>query len=206
MNFFRRILEKPWLPQDETVVEMRTGYFAVHNRKVALVLFLCIVGILFFLLFVAYHMRLGMGTDWVSTPEPPLLWINTLVLIVVSVVFEWSRSAISNGDLKAGKLRYIFVGFLTLVFLVLQLVVWQQLLDYGYAARANPSNAFFYMITAVHGIHLLGGLIAWARTYRRFQLEEQNQASVKLGVDLCALYWHFLLFVWIVMLALFIST
>ena len=150
-------------------------------------------------------MRLGMGTDWVSTPEPPLLWINTIVLIVVSVVFEWSRNAIAQEDQKQAKLRFLGVGVLTLVFLVLQLVVWQQLLAIGYAAKANPSSAFFYMITAVHGVHLLGGLIAWYRTYKKFQTSE-GFSSLKLSIDLCALYWHFLLFVWIVMLALFIST
>lgn len=205
MSFFRKILEKPWLPQDDAVIEFSTSYFAVHNRKVALVLFLCIVGILFFLLFSAYYMRLGMGTDWVSTPEPPLLWLNTVVLIGVSLVFEWCRSAVGQQQIRPGKIRFLFAGSLTVLFLVLQLVVWNQLLDIGYAAKANPANAFFYMITAIHGIHLLGGLIAWVRTYRKF-MNEADAVKLKLGVDLCALYWHFLLFVWIVMLALFIST
>lgn len=150
-------------------------------------------------------MRLGMGTDWVSTPEPPLLWLNTGVLIGVSLVFEWCRSAVGQQELNTAKTRYIFVGSLTVLFLILQLVVWKQLLDIGYAAKANPANAFFYMITAIHGLHLLGGLFAWVRTYRKFQ-KDVEVARLKLGVDLCALYWHFLLFVWIVMLALFIST
>ena len=150
-------------------------------------------------------MRLGMGTDWVSTPEPPLLWVNTAVLIVVSLVFEWCRGAVLRQEAKVARLRFLLVGVLTLVFLVLQLVVWKQLLDVGYAARANPSNAFFYMITAIHGVHLIGGLIAWVRTFLKFNREEAH-AHLKLSVDLCALYWHFLLFVWIVMLAVFIST
>ena len=205
MGFFRTILEKPWLNKNEPVIEFSTSYFATHNRKVALVIFLAIATVLFFLLVAATHMRLMMSTDWVSAPEPPLLWVNTGVIVLVSLVFEWCKSAIAKGDLKAGKLRLLGAGLLTLLFLILQLVVWQQLLALGYAAQSNPANAFFYVITAIHGVHLLGGLIAWGRTIARFGRGD-GQAAIKLSVDLCALYWHVLLFVWVVLLGLFITT
>lgn len=205
MGFFRKILEKPWIPEDGNVVELQTSYFTANNRKVALILFLCVVGVLFFLLFSAYHMRKAFSTDWVSTPEPYLLWINTLVLFVVSGVFEWSRSALEKEAIEAARLRFVFAGILTFVFLALQLVVWNQLVDLGYNAQTNPSNAFFYTITGIHGVHLLGGLIAWFRSINEFKHSERF-AKLKSSVDLCALYWHFLLFVWVAMLGLFITT
>lgn len=207
MGFFQRLTEKPWLQADGRVVEMQASTFAAHNRKVALIVFLCIVGSVFFLLFAATHIRLALATDWVPAPQPVLLWFNSVVLVFVSIALEWTRASAVQGDVDSTRFRFWTVGFLTLVFLVLQLIVWKQLVDLGYAAQRNPANAFFYVITGVHGVHLLGGLVAWWRALRRMTNDEESDPyRMRLSVELCALYWHFLLFVWIAMLALFIST
>ena len=207
MGLFARLTEKPWLEADGRVVELHASSFAAHNRKVALIVFLCIVGSVFFLLFAATHIRLALATDWVPAPEPPLIWLNSIVLIFVSAALEWTRAAAVKADIAATRLRFWAVGILTLLFLVLQLIVWKQLIDLGYAAQRNPANAFFYVITGVHGVHLLGGLVAWWRALRRMNEDaEEDPYRMRLSVELCALYWHFLLFVWLAMLALFIST
>ncbi len=201
-------MEKPWLPPTDTnITEFNPRYFAVHNRKIALVLFLCIVGVLFFLLFSAYHMRIILSTDWVASPEPPLIWANSLVLALVSAVMEWSRSTVQRGKIDVARTKFIIAGLLTLVFLISQMIVWKQLSDLGYTLPSNPANAFFYLITGIHGLHLLGGLIAWLRAILRMRVSVQGDLSeIRMSIDLCTLYWHFLLLVWIVMLALFIST
>ena len=81
------------------------------------------------------------------------------------------------------------------------------------SAYANPANSFFYLITGVHGLHLLGALVAWARAARRFAASDSEGADpadvnirLRRSVDLCALYWHFLLLIWLGMLALFVNT
>ena len=212
MNIFKRLAEKPWLDQSPNVVELRTASYAASNQKVALVCFLAIVGMLFFLFFAAYHMRLdpvelaGRESDWVAMPEPPLLWFNTLVLILASAAYEWSRRLANRGETRQAGAAFLVAGAVTVAFLVLQLVVWNDLLARGYYAHANPANAFFYMITAVHGTHLLGGLVAWARAARRLAQAEADPARLARSVELCALYWHFLLLVWLGMVALFAST
>ena len=219
MNIFKRLAEKPWLEQPGAVVELRTASYATSNQKVALVVFLAIVGVLFSLFFAAYHMRLeplefgGQGTDWVPMPEPPLLWFNTVVLGLASVAYEWARRACNRGQIGAAKLAFLTAGGVTLAFLALQLVVWNQMIARGYYAYSNPANSFFYVITGVHGVHLLGGLVAWARAARRFAASDADgtepaEASARLrgSVDLCALYWHFLLLIWLGMLALFVNT
>ncbi|MYD43631.1 MAG: cytochrome-c oxidase [Gammaproteobacteria bacterium] len=205
MGFFRKILEKPWLPPEGNVVEFQTSYFSATNRKVALVLFLCVVGILFFLLFSAYHMRKAYSTDWVATPEPTLIWFNTLVLFIVSGAFEWTRAALAKEQIDAVRMRFYAAGWLTVLFLVLQLVAWKQLIDMGYIAQSNPANAFFYTITGIHGLHLVGGLIAWYRALRYIKMDE-SFTRMKNAIDQCALYWHFLLFVWVAMIGLFITS
>jgi len=88
-----------------------------------------------------------------------------------------------------------------LTFLVGQLFAWQQLNAAGYYLAANPANAFFYLLTGAHGLHLLGGLVALALTadkvWRGFEVNQ-----VRLSVQLCAVYWHFLLALWLVLFTL----
>ena len=205
MGLFSKLTEKPWLPDQTGVAQLRTGGFPVPNRKVALVVFLAIVGVLFFLFFAAYHMRIELSTDWVSMPEPGLLWFNSGVLIVCSLAFEWARSAGSRGDVARLRSAFLLAGALTVAFLVGQFVVWQQMVDAGYLAQQNPANGFFYMITGVHGVHLLGGLIAWGRAARRM-FGSGGIGDARQSVDLCAMYWHFLLLVWLAMFALLLNT
>ncbi len=69
----------------------------------------------------------------------------------------------------------------------------------------NPANAFFYLLTAVHGVHLLGGLWVWARSTTKVWTGAEAD-SVRLSIELCTVYWHFLLLVWIVMFGVLLST
>ena len=92
-------------------------------------------------------------------------------------------------------------GVAAVAFLVGQLLAWQQLSAAGYFVAANPANCFFYLITGVHGLHLLGGLVALGRTTAKvWRGVEMDQ--VRLSVELCAIYWHFLLLVWLVLFGL----
>jgi len=77
-------------------------------------------------------------------------------------------------------------------------LVWQQLISYGYYVSTNPSNAYFYVFTALHGLHLLGGLVYLYLTIKKVWISSDIVvAKVKHTVDLCAIYWHFLLAVWV---------
>ena len=92
-------------------------------------------------------------------------------------------------------------GASAVTFLIGQLLAWQQLSAAGYFLASNPANSFFYLITAVHGLHLMGGLVALGRTTAKVW-RGVEMAQVRLSVELCAIYWHFLLLVWLVLLGL----
>jgi cytochrome c oxidase subunit III len=92
-------------------------------------------------------------------------------------------------------------GASALIFLAGQLLAWRQLSLAGYFVASNPANSFFYLITAVHGLHLMGGLVALGRTIAKVW-RGAEVTQVRLSVELCAIYWHFLLLVWLVLLAL----
>lgn len=205
MNIFKLLAHKPWLQEAGASSELQAESLAVSNQKVALMIFLGVVGILFFLFFAAYHMRIELSNDWVPIPEPPMLWVNTVVLVIASIAFEVARSAANRARLGSARAAFFGAGLLTITFLVLQLMVWNQMIALGYYAQANPANAFFYLLTAVHGVHLLGGLVAWGRAAWRF-VGSDEPGKIARSVDLCAWYWHFLLLVWVGVFAMFMNT
>jgi cytochrome c oxidase subunit 3 len=92
-------------------------------------------------------------------------------------------------------------GISALAFLSGQLLAWRQLTGEGYLLAANPANSFFYVLTGVHGLHLLGGLVALGRTTEKAWRETITE-RLRLSVELCATYWHFLLIVWLVFLSI----
>lgn len=201
--FKQSINVEPWVAQ-ASVKDVHGGVLARPAAKTALWIFLAVVTSLFALFISAYAMRMDFG-DWASLPKPQLLWWNTALLIVTSVAMQWAVAAARREDARAVGTGLIAVGVLSFAFLAAQLAVWRQLNDSGYYLATNPANAFFYLLTAVHGAHLVGGLVAWGRTVAKVQRGVEI-AKVRLSVELCAIYWHFLLGVWLALFALLLST
>lgn len=194
---------QPWITQP---VE-ESSYQAPFNARpkvIALTTFLAVATSFFALILSAYSLRMGYG-DWVPIDEPQLLWVNTGVLLMASFAFQWTRNLALGDGLQRARTGLIVSGTLTLVFLVGQLVVWRQLTAAGYYLSGNPSSAFFYLLTAIHGAHVLGGMYVWARaTVRAFGGEPTE--SLKQSIELCTIYWHFLLLVWLVLFGFMLAT
>lgn len=171
--------------------------------KTALWVFLMVATSLFVLFVSAYAMRLGLA-DWTPLPRPRLLVFNTALLVGASLAMQWTVYAARNGDGARVQRGLGLGGLLTVGFLLGQLVVWKQLDDAGYLVSTNAATAFFYLFTAVHGVHVLGGLVAWARASLR-AWRGADPAGVRLAVELCATYWHFLLAIWAALYALLVS-
>jgi cytochrome c oxidase subunit 3 len=192
---------EPWLA--EAVEE--SSYQAPFNAKpklVALTLFLAVVTSFFALIFSAYSLRMGFG-DWVPLTEPQLLWTNTAVLMLASIALQWTRNGAIAGDVARLKPGLIATGLLTTAFLAGQFVAWQQLNASGHYITSNPSAAFFFLLTGLHALHILGGMYVWARATQKVFA---GNADVEQSISLCTIYWHFLLLVWLVMFGLMLST
>jgi cytochrome c oxidase subunit 3 len=201
MSLLDQLLEKPWDPAPSTVVGLHDGRtFRLSGAKLGLRVFLAVITVLFSLFVVAYADRMTLS-DWRPLPEPWLMWPNTAVLIASSMALHWAWVSARRRQIDGVRFGLRAGGVLAFVFLAGQLVVWQQLRTSGYFAAANPANAFFYLITALHGVHLLGGLVAWGRTIAKVR-RGHAAAQVRSSVELCAVYWHFLLVVWLVLFAL----
>lgn len=195
----QRLMAKPWL-EEGVIGGAGPGASPALAAKVGLGVFLAVVGSLFALFLSAYHMRMHMG-DWRPLPAPALLWLNTALLVLSSVALHRAQAAAGRQQMDGVKAALLAGAIFAVGFLAGQLLAWRQLSAAGYFAAANPAAAFFYLITAVHGLHLAGGLVALGRTGARFR-RGLAPAQLRLSIGLCAAYWHFLLLVWLVLFAL----
>ena len=175
------------------------------DAKLVLIIFLVVVTSLFALFISAYLMRMTMASDWHPLPDPDLLWLNTAVLILSSIALQWAQVAAKREQVDRLRNGLLVGGFFAFVFIGGQLLAWQQLVDAGYYVHSNPANSFFYLITGLHALHLLGGIVAWGVTTIKL-MGGSEVACVRLSVELCAIYWHFLLVVWLILFGLMLST
>jgi cytochrome c oxidase subunit 3 len=189
------------------------GEVTTAPARIALWVFLAVITSLFGLFISAYFIRMGHGhgaghgiSDWHSIGKPPILWFNTSMLVLSSITMQAARRALRSNQ-RARVSAYLFAGGLfAMVFLAGQLVAWHQLHDSGYGLTSGPAGAFFYLLTGVHGLHLVGGLGVWLKTMSRMRTRALELIEVRLSIELCTVYWHYLLLVWLVMFALLLFT
>ncbi len=205
MNLFRQLTEKPWETGPGTPADLHDGgAFSLPTPALGLRVLLTVITVLFSLLIVAYADRMGLG-DWRPLPEPWLLWLNTAMLILSSAALHWACVGARRGQIASVKDGLLAGGVFACAFLAGQLLVWQRLVALDYFAATNPAYGFFYLVTALHALHLLGGLVAWGRTTAK-AWQGFETGKLRLSVELCAVYWHFLLVVWLVLFALLLFT
>lgn len=212
MSLLSRLTQKSWETPGLDGLGAPEDY-RPPAATVGLYVYLAVAAVIFALIAAAYVARMGShglmahtaGTDWRSMPEPPLIWINTLILLASSLAWEAARRAARSFErLKARRMTFVGAA-LGLFFLAGQLLLWQQYRAAGYYLTANPAYAFFYLLTAVHGLHLAGGLVACARAVGQSG-NRVDEARAFRNIGLCALYWHFLLVVWLLLVGLLILT
>jgi cytochrome c oxidase subunit III len=199
----QNLASKPWLDVGEIDEISDTGASRIPTAKVGLWLFLAIVCTALALLVSAYFMRIA--PDWRRLPEPPLLWLNTGVLILSSFALHRARVAAQRDQLERLKNSIMVGGASAIAFLVGQILVLAQLNDAGHFVAGNPAVAFFYLLTVAHGLHLLGGMVALGRSAARIW-RGADTSRIRLSTELCATYWHFLLLVWALLFGLLLLT
>jgi cytochrome c oxidase subunit 3 len=186
-------------------VRSRSTEAALPPTKLALGVFLAVATSLFALFISAYSIRMEYG-DWRPMPEPMLLWINSGILVLSSVLLQHAWNSAKRGNESGIKFGILTGGSLAIAFVIGQLLAWEQLSSKGYAMSANPANAFFYTLSGIHGLHLAGGMVALGKTVKRVWRSDSNPANVELGVELCAIYWHYLLAIWVILFSFMLTT
>jgi cytochrome c oxidase subunit III len=172
-----------------------------HRRYyTALLVTLVAVLVFFMVLAVAFIVRRGSSSTWVSIQVPPILWINTAVLLASSATLELARQKLAGHKLAAFRRFWIFTTGLGLLFLAGQFIAWRQLQAQGVYIASNPASSFFYVFTGAHAAHLLGGVAALLLVgLRKF---EKSRLSRSVAAEVASYYWHFMDALWVFLLAL----
>ena len=204
MSIFKSVTVKPWERKGVIGGLEPEGAFDSPNEKVALSIFLVVASVVFSLFTVGYILRMELP-DWRPLSEPAQLWFNTALLVISSILFQWARNITKRDGEKNVRIAFYGAGVFAILFIAGQLITWNSLQSAGYFIVSNPANAFYYLMTGLHAIHLLGGLWVWSKSLIRL-LSGGEPKDIKLSIELCTLYWHFLLIVWLVLFALLSNT
>ena len=203
-KIFGTLAQKPWEAEQAAIDSEHTGQtFNLSNQMSAVIIIFGISSVLFSLIFTGYLYSLPPEQDTTLILKTNLLWINTLVLIFVTYFFDKIRKDFNKKITNRIKQNLIFVGALSYLFLILQLLLWYQLMISGNYVSTNTYFSSFYFFTALHGIHLLGGLFFWGKvTSRIFKLQEKDYHEEEKNITALSIYWLFLFIVWFVFFAI----
>ena len=199
-KIFGTLTEKPWEANQAAIDSKHSGQtFNISNQMSVVIIIFGISSVLFSLIFTGYLYSLPPGQDTTFILKTNMLWINTLVLILVTYFFDKIRRDFNNNITSNIKKNLIIVGALSYLFLILQLILWYQLMIDGNYVSTNTYFSSFYFFTALHGIHLLGGLFFWGKvTSKIFKLEERDYKKEERSITALSVYWLFLFIVWFV--------
>jgi cytochrome c oxidase subunit 3 len=174
-------------------IPQRAYYTAIQLALAGIVMF-------FMALTSSFLVRKGLGDDWVAFGLPRVLWFNSLVLLASSVTVEVARRYRHEGAVAAFRRWWAFTAALGALFVAGQLVAWQNLAAQGVFLATNPSSSFFYVLTALHALHLSGGILALL--YVAFRRWQRSRITQSVAADLAAIYWHFMDGLWLFLFAL----
>jgi cytochrome c oxidase subunit 3 len=152
----------------------------------------------------ALIVRKGSSLDWRTFKLPSILFFNTGLLLASGVTLEVSRRRIAAfmGSIKSqveSPARWLYMTlFLGLLFVAGQYVAWSQLSAQGLYLATNPSSSFFYVLTATHALHVLGGLAGLGYVIRKLSKSSLRRSTL----DATARYWHFIDALWLYLLLL----
>jgi len=199
-KLFGALTDKPW-DKDQMVTDNHHEgkTFDISNQTSAVIVIFGASTTLFTLVVTGYLYSIPIGQDTGYLLKPNLLWLNTLVLLSVAYFFNKITKDLKKNNLDKIKNNLLIVGCLSYIFLFGQIFFWFQLMKSGNYVSTNNYFSSFYIFTALHGLHLLGGLFFWGKVYSKTsKLKQEEIISEKKSIDALSLYWTFLLIVWVV--------
>jgi cytochrome c oxidase subunit III len=154
----------------------------------------------------ALIVRQGGARDWQHFTLPPVLYLNTLVIIASSVTLELARRRIAafmggakSKEDEASPSQWLYITlFLGLLFVAGQTYAWTQLKSQGFGLATNISYSFFYVLTVAHALHVFGGLGGLVRVIAKLNKSVLRRSTL----DATARYWHFMGVLWVYLLLL----
>jgi cytochrome c oxidase subunit III len=193
-----------WPPAGSVNSNLRTAQeYAPAPASTGIWVALAAISMSFAALTSALVVRKGGASDWQHFQLPSILYLNTALLIASSTTLEIARRRIaafmSMKVTVQHPARWLYVTLsLGMLFVIGQYIAWQQLSAQGLYLASNPSSSFFYVLTAAHGLHVIGGLAGLVRVIRKlngFVLRRSTLVAT-------SRYWHFMDVLWIYLMLL----
>jgi cytochrome c oxidase subunit 3 len=153
----------------------------------------------------AYVVRTASSDDWQPLKMPRILLLSSALIIISSGTLETARRKLKAAATGAYRRWLLLTVALGLGFVASQLLAWRQLVRQGVYVSSNPHSSFFYLLTATHGVHLLGGLVALVYLSLRSRSAQTNELAVvkrQGAADAVTLYWHFMDVLWLYLFVL----
>ena len=146
----------------------------------------------------ALVVRQGAALEWYHITLPPILYLNTLVLLASSLTLELARRRLAHTRIFesqiAAPMRWLVVTLsLGLLFVAGQYVAWLQLKSEGLYLATNPSSSFFYVFTGVHAVHVFGGLCGLIYVMNKLRRSVLRRSTFIAAAQ----YWHFMDVLWL---------
>jgi cytochrome c oxidase subunit 3 len=145
------------------------------------------------------------AAEWQPFSLPVQVWISTIILLASSVTYHFGWKALDRANREAAKRWFVATTILGAAFLSSQLLAWLELRSRGLYMSGNPYAGFFYILTGVHAVHVIGGLIALASVLLRvwYPTRDENKVLKRLAIaQVVGWYWHFMDGVWVVLFIL----
>jgi cytochrome c oxidase subunit 3 len=199
-KLFGALSDKPWDKEQMAIDNYHEGKtFDISHQTSAVIVIFGVSTVLFSLIVTGYLYSIPTTQDTQYLLTPNLLWVNTLILLLVTYFFNRVTKDLKNNIVERVKTNLIIIGFLSYAFLFGQLLFWLQLMKSGNYVSTNNYFSSFYMFTALHGLHLLGGLFFWGMVFSKVRKVEKTKIiNQKKSIEALSLYWTFLLIVWFV--------
>jgi cytochrome c oxidase subunit 3 len=178
---------------------------SANRYRIGMWVGLASIAMMFTALSSAYIVRAASSNDWQPLRMPRILLLSTALIILSSGTLETARRKWKDTANEGHRRWLLLTVVLGISFLAAQLFAWRQLVRQGVYVASNPHSSFFYLLTAAHGVHLLGGLAALAYLSLRARAPREDQFAVaksQAGADAVTLYWHFMDFLWLYLFVL----
>jgi cytochrome c oxidase subunit III len=156
--------------------------------------------VMFFMALAVTFLVRKMSSDWVPVHLPFMVWVNTIVLLASSGTMELARHKQAAADIKGFRRLWEVTTALGVLFLIGQIVAWRELVAKGFYVSTNPASSFFYIFTAAHGVHLMGGV--GALLYVLLRNFDKTKLTQSVAAEVTSHYWHFMDGLWLFLLAL----
>lgn len=214
MQLFKTLKVKPWLQQDFEQAGPVLSLVQSNEEKVitALKFFLAVITVIFFLFTITFLQRTQSfdfqalsGEPWLPFSNAKLLWQNSAYLLLASLSIVIAKNVAEKQRIYLIIFSLTATTLFTLLFIFGQWQIWQQLNQAGFNIAANPANSYYFLLTGVHGLHIVGGVLVLFRCLWHFGMELSCQVLAA-RLKFCALYWHYLFFLWLFLFFLLTSS